>query len=174
MDASTDGDFGFGKFGIMDIVLKTKHGSHLYGLNHANSDEDYYIVVNNRHAKRRAKQTIVNGIDTMLIDLTYWLHLCDEGVPQALETMMAPDPEIDLIPEFRRSYRINVPAATRTYRRTMYNFAEAGDFKRSRHALRLWLNLEDIQRYGRFNPLLSEKDRNWVTEHAESAQWFLQ
>jgi hypothetical protein len=158
----------------MDIVFKTQHGSHLYGLAHSNSDEDYYIVVNNRHARRRAKQSIHDGIDTMLIDLTYWLHLCEEGVPQALEAMFAPAPAVDRLGAFRRAYRCNVAKATRTYRRTIRNFAEAGDFKKSRHALRLWLNLEDIQRYGRFNPLLSEADKEWVTEYADSAQWFLQ
>ena len=158
----------------MDIVLKTIHGSKLYGTSHKDSDSDYYVVVNNRRLRRRAHQTIVDGVDTLTIDLSYWLHLCEEGVCQALEALFAPAPEIDVIADLRASYKCNIAKATRTYNRTIRNFYEAGDSKRARHSLRLWLNLQEIQHTGRFNPVLSPADREWVTEWADQAPWFLQ
>lgn len=155
------------------LILRTLHGSHLYGLNGPDSDMDWYEVYNNRHLRRRAKQTIVDGIDTMAIDLTYYLHLCQEGVPQALETMMSNVAEIDEFSAFRKSYIIGVPAATRTYRRTIKNFYEAGDFKRRRHALRLYLNLLELQQTGRFDPRMNESQIAWLNANASDADWIM-
>src|SRR5690606_34964621 len=159
---------------MSEIVLKTIHGSHLYGLAHSGSDKDYYVVVNNRHLRRRAHQTIVDGVDTFTIDLTYWLYLCEQGAPQALEAMYSPCPEIDKLGDFRRSFRVNWAKANQTYMRTMRNFAEMGDYKRSRHSLRLWVNLQEINEKGYFDPRLSQEDIEWVSEYADSAKWFLQ
>lgn len=141
------------------VLLKTIHGSHLYGLSHAGSDEDWYTVVSRhkRGAKKKyAKQNITDGVDNMKVDLSTFVHFCQEGVPQALEALFAPEPEVDLLTAYRWSYRVNTANVTRTYRRTMRNFAMDDSLKKRRHACRLAINLGTMLREGRFNPRMTE------------------
>lgn len=152
----------------MNIILfKTMHGSHLYGLNHATSDQDFYTVISrgSRGAKRKyAKQSIKDGIDSMTVDLSTFMYYCEQGVPQALEAMFAPAEavEVDMIEALRRGYHVNTAKATQRYRRTIRNFAE-GDFKKRRHAARLYLNMLEFQKTGRFNPRLNEEEKEYCT-----------
>jgi hypothetical protein len=53
-----------------------------------------------------------------------------------------------------------------TYFRTIKSFALQEGYKHKRHALRLALNLQDIGRYGRFNPTLSQEDRAYISDMA--------
>lgn len=125
---------------------------------------DYYEVVSRSTRgtrKKYAKQTIKDGLDSMVVDLSTFRHFCDEGVPQALEALFAPEPEVDLLTDFRNSYRVNTANVVRTYKRTIYNFAE-GDYKRRRHGLRLALNLREMLRTGRFNPRLPREHQMFV------------
>lgn len=64
-----------------DILFKTIHGSRLYGLNHAESDEDFYTVVSRPRGRKYnwAKQSIVDGLDSVVIDFPTWLRLCEKG-----------------------------------------------------------------------------------------------
>lgn len=158
----------------MEVVLRTIHGSHLYGLAHKDSDLDVYTVVNNRHLRRRAHQKIEGVNDSFIIDLTYFLHLVEEGVPQAAEALFSPIADIDKISSFRHRYKMNTAKAANTYRRTIKNFYAAGDFKRRRHALRLYLNLLDILEYGRFNSRLTPAQIVWVNDNANSADWIME
>lgn len=153
-----------------DVVFKTMHGSHLYGLNHEDSDQDFYTVVWRGDRGKRykfAKQDIVNGVDNVTVDYHTWLGLCAKGVPQALEAMFSPVPEIDKLPFFRQAYHVGISNMRETYYRTMENFVKANDIKRKRHALRLYLNYRDASRYGWFNPRLTEHQVWWVTQVAE-------
>lgn len=77
-----------------ETLFKTVHGSRLYGLSHANSDEDYYTVVTKRPSDTRfgrqtraryAKQKINGNEDSMVVDFGTWVEQCRSGVPQALE-----------------------------------------------------------------------------------------
>lgn len=147
----------------MEVLFKTQHGSHLYGLNHADSDEDWYTVVAPVKRKRYkySKQSIVNGVDSMTVDLPTWLRLCDKGVPQALEAMFAPNPAVDKLTALRYSYRAG-GEVRKTYARTIANFIEEGSFKRRRHALRLALNLRDLLGSGRFNPVVKPHEKEWM------------
>lgn len=143
-----------------EVLFKTRHGSHLYGLNHAASDEDFYTVVDRPRGRRYkyAKQTIHDGEDSLTINLPTWLRICEKGVPQALEAMFAPNPLVDNIPWLRAAYRAG-SGVRQTYARTITNFVMDGTFKRKRHAVRLGFNLRDIGRYGRFNPVLNESQK---------------
>lgn len=138
---------------MYEVLFKTRHGSHLYGLNHADSDEDFYTVVDRPRGARYkwAKQTIVDGEDSLRVDLPTWLRWCEKGVPQALEAMFAPNPLVDKLGPLRAGYRAG-GEVRRTYARTIRNFVESDEFKRRRHAVRLAYNLNDILRYGKFNP----------------------
>lgn len=142
------------------ILLRTIHGSHLYGLAHADSDRDIYeVFATTRTArKRNIKQTIVNGIDKTSVDMSTFMHMVDECVPQALEALWSPVAEIDNINSFRTQYRVNRAKMKEVYIRTARKFAEIDDVKHKRHALRLILNLGTTLEYGKFNPQLSATD----------------
>lgn len=143
-----------------EVLFKTRHGSHLYGLNHADSDEDFYTVVNRPRGRRYkwAKQSIHDGEDSLRVNLPTWLRLCEKGVPQALEAMFAPEPLVDNLGPLRAGFRAG-GEARRTYARTIRNFVEAEEFKRRRHAVRLGFNLRDLLACGRFNPVMTEEQK---------------
>lgn len=150
------------------ILFKTIHGSRLYGLSHADSDEDFYTVVDKvKTARARyAKQTIVDKEDTMMVDFGTWLQMCVNGVPQALEAMFSQAAVVDEISDFRASYTVSTGANER-YLRTITSFTMTQDPKRKRHGLRLALNMHDFTSTGRFNPRLSENEAAFFTEHAK-------
>lgn len=147
------------------VLFKTEHGSNLYGLAHAGSDEDFYTVVStvrNRRAKY-AKQTIVDGIDSMVVDLPTWLNMCVSGVPQALEAMFSQKVIHSEIEPFRAGYVVSYGIAER-YLRTIKSFTAEPDYKKNRHGVRLALNLNTALREGRFNPTLSDDEKVFIEE----------
>lgn len=162
---------------MREVLFKTQHGSRLYGLAHAGSDDDYFTVVtkagntSNHTRKKYAKQSIVNGVDSNVVDLGTFMVGCYMGVPQYLEAMFS-DMTIgeDRIADLRRSFRASNDSYERYYR-TIKSFALSEDdgIKKRRHALRLALNLRDIGRYGRFNPTLSLEDKEYITAMAHKS-----
>lgn len=146
----------------MEILFKTIHGSRLYNLHHADSDYDYFTVIDKVKTKRAkyARQTIVDGLDSNVVDFGTFMNGCARGVPQYLEAMFSPKPEIDKISSLRAGYRVGSHEAIDRYLRTIKSFAmsEKDAYKRKRHALRLALNLHDIRDRGYFNPTLSAVD----------------
>lgn len=152
---------------MREVLFKTVHGSRLYGLAHAGSDEDFYTVVTKgKQARARyAKQKIDGNEDSMVVDFGTWVDMCKSGVPQALEAMFSNMPVgDDRIADFRRSFRTG-PECWERYFRTIKSFALSEDdsLKRRRHALRLALNLNEMARTGRFNPTLSAEDARYIT-----------
>lgn len=143
------------------VLLRTIHGSHLYGLAHAGSDKDIYEVIATKRTarKRNIKQTIANGVDKTVVDMSTFMHMVDECVPQALEALWTPVADVDEINAFRTQYRVNRAKMKDVYIRTALNFAKHDDVKRRRHALRLLLNLGSALEYGTFNPRLSTMDK---------------
>lgn len=152
---------------MSNILFKTIHGSHLYGLANENSDVDYYTVVSKvqRARIRYSKQSIVDGIDTSTVDFGTWMIYCQKGVPQALEAMFSQKAVYDEIAEFRASFVVG-QAVTDTYFRTIKSFALAEGFKSKRHALRLALNLNELARTGRFDPTLTTEDIAYINSMA--------
>jgi len=148
----------------MSILLRTVHGSHLYNLNHDNSDTDYYEVYS---GKGRAKQTIVGDIDTLRISYDSFMFQCRKGVPQALEALYSPVKEIDEIPFITDSFNPISTEVYKTYVRTIRNFWKEGSLKRKRHAVRLCINLSCIMRYGRFNPSLTQIEKIFVVAYGD-------
>lgn len=161
-----------------EVLFKTIHGSRLYGLAHAGSDEDFYTVVTKKPytgrgqgKARYAKQKINGDEDSMVVDFGTWVEMCKAGVPQALEAMFS---EMvigdDRIKDFRSGFRVGTEVYARYYR-TIKSFALAEDdgIKKRRHALRLACNLRDIGRYGRFDPTLSPDDARYITNMAHKS-----
>lgn len=161
------------------ILLRTIHGSHLYGLNNANSDLDYYTVIDyvpepNVHGhvrKRMAFQTVDDEFDQSLSNFKTFAQYAYNGVPQALEAMFSPYATIDVIAAYRRGFRVSVQAMSGKYVHAIEKFS-AFDFKRRRHTLRYALNLQEaIEKDGRFNPVLSPSDAQMITEMAISKDY---
>lgn len=159
---------------MREVLFKTVHGSRLYGLSHAGSDEDFYTVVTkkpidtsyNRQIRARyAKQKITGDEDSMVVDFGTWIEMCKSGVPQALEAMFS-NMVIgdDRIADFRASFQCGTGVYEK-YFKTIKSFALSEDpgTKKRRHALRLALNLNEMARKGRFNPTLSEEDARYIT-----------
>lgn len=150
------------------VLFKTLHGSRLYGLANAGSDWDYYTVLDkqkNRRA-RYSRQTISEGLDSMVVDFGTWINMCVNGVPQALEAMFSDHVVFDDIEDFRKSFYVSTGASER-YLRTITSFCMTQDPKRKRHGLRLALNMYDFTRAGRFNPTLSPNEVDYVTEQSK-------
>ena len=142
-------------------LFKTTHGSRLYGLNHANSDEDWYSV---HLGLGKATQNISGDQDVLRVDYSMFLDQFEKGVPQALEAMFSSQIVYDNIPFIRRSAVPNFGKAVDTYSRTIRGFARSkkDTLKRQRHAIRLTLNLDDLWRTGRFDPTLDKKSVDLV------------
>jgi len=160
------------------LVFRTVHGSHLYGLAHADSDMDFYEVYvrsikRNSHTRATwAKQSIVDGVDTTKVDFGTWMEQCRKGVPQALEAMFSGLAEVDEIDSFRNAFRVGT-GAVETYLRTIKAFCmdeENPSFKKRRHAVRLAYNCNTLREYGRFNPTMTEH-QIMVANKFAAAEW---
>lgn len=154
------------------MLLRTIHGSRLYGLAHADSDIDIYEV----HASGMTRQRINGDIDKMTITLSDFMQQCHSGVPQALEAMFSPLAEPSALDAYRHSYRTDTAAAAHKYRRAIVHhldIGKEGTFKRRRHAMRWTLNLTDILTYGRFNPVLTPELAEEITlaAHGDWRAW---
>ena len=139
-------------------LLRLVHGSHLYGTAHENSDLDTYVVYS---GKGKSKQTITGDDDVIVHSLDSFLIQASKGVPQALEAMFAPREAIlySEIEYLRNRFVASGGETVDRYCRTIYNM-NLGNFKQKVHAFRLAMNLQDLQKYGRFNPRLNKRDRH--------------
>lgn len=150
------------------ILFKTVHGSHLYGLNHASSDLDYYVVVEDSGKHHfKTKQTIVDGVDSTVIGYNAFMENCFKGVPQALEAMFSDKATIDEFGALRQAYKAGGSSVTDVYLRTIFNFSRdgrRGGLKYKKHAVRLALNLNSILESERFNPTLNVNEIKLVTD----------
>jgi len=155
----------------MELLLRTIHGSRLYGLSHANSDHDYFEVYGWK--KFRGRQRIADGDDRTRQSYDRFMRYCEKGVPQYLEAMFSHRADFDAFPFDRLTeYGVNYVNARDTYERTIKSFwlsgCENNDFKKRRHSARLALNLTSIYHTGRFNPTLTFGERLLVEARAQS------
>lgn len=150
------------------LLLRTVHGSRLYGLAHANSDFDTFEVYG--WDKGRGRQRVSGKDDLTRTTYDRFMRYCEKGVPQYLEAMFSRMSEVDNFPFDRLGYGIHQANTRNTYLRTVKSFWETGaetdSFKLKRHAMRLILNLRSMQETGRFNPTLNDQEIAWVNEMA--------
>lgn len=153
------------------VLFRTEHGSRLYGLSHADSDYDYYTVVDKVKTAKAHYSThkIVDKLDSVVVDFGTFLDNCRKGVPQALEAMFASEEHVllDEIGPLRAGYRVGSDEVWDRYLRTIKSFALEDTFKHKRHALRLALNLKDLMASGRFDPTLDAVSIELVNELAD-------
>lgn len=155
----------------MELLLRTIHGSRLYGLSHSASDYDYFEVYGWK--KFRGKQKIKDGDDRTRQSYDRFMRYCEKGVPQYLEAMFSPLADVDNFPFNRLTdYGVDYVHVRDTYMRTIKSFwisgCEEDSYKKRRHSARLAMNLTEISRSGRFNPTLSFGERLIVETLAES------
>lgn len=151
---------------MSEIIFTTIHGSHLYGMAGPNSDLDTYTVTT---STARAKQKVVDGLDTTVIGWESFIEYAFSGSHQSVEAMFSPYKEWHSRPELQAmldGYRITGDSVLSKYRRTINAFAHADDFKRRRHACRLWLNMQELRWRGRFNPRMNPDEIRWATTMA--------
>lgn len=151
------------------VLFKTVHGSRLYGLNHDDSDYDYYTVVDKVKTRKASysTQTIIGENDSVVVDFGTWIGQCTIGVPQALEAMFSNMAVVDEISEFRNDFKTGTQVYSR-YLRTIKSFAYADKdpYKRKRHAMRLAINMNQIRKDGRFNPTLTPAMARYISSVA--------
>lgn len=147
----------------MNTVLFTVHGSHLYGLDHEDSDYDTYRVVLDG-PKDKTTQVIADNHDATEVHIARFVAQCFRGVPQALEALYSRNSAVNSnYAPFFRGIRVNRFQAYDTYRRTALAIGLSGDgFKARRHGLRLALNLQELMEFGRFDPTLDPTTARWI------------
>lgn len=148
------------------VLLKTVHGSHLYGMAHAGSDLDTYMVVDG--SRRRARQTINGAEDLLVIPLPAFSRQVHDGVPQALEALFSPVAECDGLEGFRAQFRPGMAAVLKTFARTSRGMALNGTSKSRRHGVRLAHQAREFYQARRFNPRLTPSLVAEFTEVANS------
>lgn len=151
------------------IILETIHGSRLYGLSRADSDEDVFRVVARRD-KPKVEYTFLpgwTGYDYSEFGLDNFLANVYAGSHQSCEALWSPYATIHptYLPLFR-NIRVTGADAFARYRRTIRSFSY-GELKKRRHAVRLGFDLADLRRYGRFNPVLTPDQHDKVVLLAE-------
>lgn len=154
------------------VLMKTIHGSKLYGLDHADSDDDYYVVTPTIRTKKalNAKHKIDGDLDVVTVDFASFVTMAENGVPQALETMFSKKTKSPFFEDYRTSWFASDPRVVDRYIRTIKSFSLDESNKQEkyqRHALRLSLNLEELVFTGRFDPTLSKSNVRTVRKLAQ-------
>ncbi len=137
----------------MGVIFSTIHGSRLYGLDHAGSDDDQFIVF---EEKRQARQSVSGKDDIVRVGLHDFLDKAYGGSHQSVEALFSPFKvwEAEEYRPFLDHAVIPAGAVREKYMRTIKKFSFE-DFKRRRHAVRLGFSVIGMQSEGRFNPRLS-------------------
>lgn len=149
----------------MKTLFETIHGSRLYNLHHENSDYDYFRVID----EGKTRQTIQGLDDSLVMSYDRFMDRLNHGSPQSLEALFSHQATIDEFPYLRQGFQIGREETFNTYMRTIKAFAHSqkDTLKRQRHAFRLSMNLNDLYRYGYFNPTLDTSQRNRVLSITE-------
>ncbi|MCK9603164.1 MAG: hypothetical protein M0R66_02110 [Candidatus Omnitrophica bacterium] len=143
---------------MTDTIFTTIRGSRLYGLSHDASDTDIYEVTTSLRARARQTFDTETRIDKVSVGFDTFLIRVHEGSHQALEALFSPykvwNPEYEYLRPLIESYRVCGPSVFAKYERTIKTLCY-GDKKRRQHAVRLWFNLLDLRKCGRFDPGMS-------------------
>lgn len=160
---------------VTEVVFRTVHGSHLYGMAGPHSDVDIYTVTTSRN---RARQTVARHSDgtvsdAVTIGFDTFLEYAFSGSHQSVEALFSPykewgDGMEECYGAMLDGMRVTGGDVLAKYGRTIASFSHADDFKRRRHACRLWLNMQKLRWDGRFNPRMTTDEILWATELATS------
>ena len=153
--------------------MSTPHGSHLYGLAHANSDNDTFEVYDRLTLERyEPKQLLEGKRDVLRLGYDEFVRGVAKGVPQFLEALYSPYKTVNKLDHLRLhpAYWTTV----NTYLRTAKSFwrddpTDPKQYKLRRHSARLAVNLQEFMQKGYFNPVLDDNGREWCEAYATAA-----
>lgn len=156
-----------------DIVFHTVHGSHLYGLNHEESDHDIFVVTDTYNRTSKVRHFFAeDGTDVAVVDVFRFIELAQSGSHQSAEALFSPMKHTarrgSIWMPYLHQLTITGGDVFAKYERTIRRFAY-GDTKRRRHAVRLTLNLQQLRIHGRMNPALSPEQVRYCVDTAEAA-----
>lgn len=150
-------------------LFRTIHGSRLYGLAHAGSDTDVFVVTSSSRPGAR-HGFLPDGTDCSTRGLDQFLAHAASGSHQNVEALFSPFKEwtVEGLPyrPMIESMRVAGADVFDKYERTIRKFAH-GDLKRRRHAARLALNLASLRATGRFDPVLPPQEAARITRLAQ-------
>lgn len=143
----------------MVLLIRMVTGSRLTGLSGPHSDTDVIEI----HDHIKPQQNKVGDLDITRWPLSMFMKTADKGSHNALEVMMADSEwcEIDLIKDFRLSYRANPYLCNLRFTKAASNYLKRGDIKGRQRSAMLLYWLDQIWANGRFDP----HNRNWSTMH---------
>lgn len=138
------------------LIFRTVHGSHLYGLAHEDSDRDVYEVYEGSDTGLR--HSISGEVDTVRGSLHAFISRAETGSHQSCEALFSRKKEwapgmFEKWGPYIESFRVVGGDVFEKYERTIRKFCYL-DFKRRRHAVRLYLNLKELRKTGQFDPTL--------------------
>jgi hypothetical protein len=150
------------------MIFSTLHGSHLYGLQHEGSDMDIFTVTDS--TAPGARQHVVDGVDTVEVGFNTFLIRALGGSHQSVEALFSPykvwNQEFEHLKPFIEASVVCGTNVYEKYERTIRKFC-FGDFKRRVHACRLYANLCGLRENGRFNPAMTDEERQGARLAAE-------
>lgn len=149
-----------------EVIFTTVHGSHLYGLNHPFSDLDTFTVTT---SNRGARQKVAGNSDSVTIGWDAFITYAFSGSHQSVEALFSPYKEWhshEYLRHYLNGMRVMGGDVLSKYQRTIKSFAYSDDMKRRRHACRLWLNMQGLRVEGRFNPVMTEREKVWASNLA--------
>lgn len=136
-----------------DTLLLCPTGSRLYG-----------------RRKNKTKHIIAGSADDFTVDLKTFMYHAHTAQPQALEAMFTPVTTEDKLAGYRQGFHVSLQVLHESYRERIIVESRNG-VKQRRHALRWALNFrEAVNNDGRFNPILSEADAQFVKDMADDAE----
>ena len=142
-------------------VFRTLVGSRLYGNDHANSDFDIFVVTTSRLERETHDMTDEGDFTHRGIDL--FLRRVRHGHPMSCEAAFSPVKEFtadgDAWRPLIEGLRVTSPSAMERYERKIREFCFGG-YKERFHATRLSFNLEDLRLHGRFDPVMSDRQKD--------------
>lgn len=143
----------------MTLLLRMIAGSRLYGTNRVDSDYDWYEIYD--HCKPFHSAHGPDG-DITRWPLSMFMKIADKGGHNALDLMFASHDwcEVDLLKNFRNSYYANPYNCYHRFNSTINALLEQDTNKSRLHAERMRDNLDDIMKFGRYNP-------RWREPHVE-------
>lgn len=170
------------------IILKIRTGSHLYGTNTSNSDEDFVIVflptkdeLIGLNPKEDSWQEIVDGIDCTYYSFRKFLKLCLNGNPNLIELLfLNKENIIDITAEGSELLELKTLFLFEKVQSNMFSFAHnikkllhkntkgskrkdlinqyGYDVKSAYHIIRLYMELKELLLFGTIYYPLQNRD----------------
>ena len=171
IEERADGHLYFNDF---PIALATQHGSKLYGMDNAGSDDDWYLVLDDSMSSRRAlsKQRKSGDDDRMLISMQQFIELIAEGSHQALEAKFSPFAYKAPVP-YEAMINKTIPSNVgvgHKYRSAAKSFMASGieenSEKKIKHSVRLSADYGDYLAQDKIQPLKTPNQRRIIEQIA--------